>query len=55
MIGLFFNVNDRLRTDIIDNIEFGNTGQIRSFRFPWDIRNKMFFHYKGSLTTPPCA
>lgn len=55
MVGLLFKVNDDLKVDVADNFNFVNDGNPRSFTFPWNIRNKMFYHYKGSLTTPPCA
>lgn len=24
------------------------------FTFPWYLKNKLAYHYEGSLTTPPC-
>jgi hypothetical protein len=55
VIGLLFNINDDLRSDVADGFNFINGAQNGPFTFPWNIRNKMFYHYKGSLTTPPCA
>jgi len=25
------------------------------FTFPWYLKNKLAYHYQGSLTTPPCS
>lgn len=30
-------------------------GDARPFAFPIDVRNKLVYHYEGSLTTPPCV
>jgi carbonic anhydrase len=55
VIGLMFRVNNDLKNDVADLYNFSNADQKGSLSFPWNVRNKMFYHYKGSLTTPPCA
>jgi carbonic anhydrase len=55
VIGLLFKINDSLENDILGNYNFVSDGKDHTLIFPFNIRDKMVYHYEGSLTTPPCS
>ena len=52
--GFFFKVDPNVHTDIFDRYNF-MPGDARPFAFPIDVRNRLVYHYEGSLTAPPCV
>ena len=52
--GFFFTVDPNIHIDIFDRYDF-NSQDPKLFAFPIDVRNKLVYHYEGSLTTPPCV
>ena len=52
--GLLFKVEPLLLVDIFDQLNLVPDSEPHLFRFPWYLKNKLAYHYEGSLTTPPC-
>ena len=55
VLGLLFRVNDDLLEDNLDVSQLVSDGSSHAFTFPFAIKDKMVYHYQGSLTTPPCS
>jgi len=53
--GLLFKVEPLLLTDIFDKLNLIPDSSQHLFTFPWYLKNKLTYHYQGSLTTPPCS
>jgi carbonic anhydrase len=51
--GFFFKVDNNVHRDIFDRYDF-ISGNLRPFAFPINVRNRLAYHYEGSLTAPPC-
>lgn len=54
VVGIFFEVDDNLEYDIFDSVKINSPTQFQHL-FPFAFTNKQAYHYRGSLTTPPCT
>lgn len=53
--GLFFNVDNTITNDVLDEYNFFKTANPTTFKFPINLKDRNVYHYEGSLTTPPCS
>lgn len=53
VVGLFFEADDSLEYDIFDSASVSAKTPAQRL-FPFAFTNKPAYHYRGSLTTPPC-
>lgn len=56
VIGVLFYENDEIEEDVFDTFLPDNMTNMTNFRAAFEcIAERFFYHYKGSLTTPPCT
>jgi len=53
--GLFFTVDYDMKTDILDKYNFFSDNSSHPFSFPIFLKNRLVYHYEGSITIPPCT
>ena len=53
--GLLFKVDKDMKNDIFDQYNFIPDNSSHPLLFPITMKNKLIYHYEGSLTTPPCS
>jgi carbonic anhydrase len=54
VVGIFFEEDPTLTYDIFDAVKVDSNTTF-SHLFPFAFTNKAAYHYRGSLTTPPCT
>jgi len=54
VVSLLFKIDPSDKPDVFDKIDFINDSKERNYSFPFNLKDKFVFHYKGSLTTPLC-
>ena len=54
VIGVLFEVDHTLEYDIFDSAKIDANITFNRL-FPFALTNKPAYHYRGSLTTPPCT
>lgn len=54
VIGILFEVDTSLEYDIFDTVSIDSNATFTHL-FPFALTNKSAYHYRGSLTTPPCT